>query len=311
MNFKVLVSAPPILPHIDSYSELCSSKGIELFKPDFEVIESLNEEELIKLLKEADGILCGDDEINARVLQQSKNLKIISKWGTGIDSIDSNEAERLGIKVSRVIDVFADPLSDTVLAYILMLSRKILEKDVVVRENNWSKIPSYTLSEKVLGIVGLGHIGSELARKAISLGMKVLYYDIRDIESDVKGIRKVNFDYLLKNSDFISLHCDLNDSSKHMFSMNEFKSMKSDSIIINTARGSIINESDLIIALQDKIISGACLDVFEIEPLEERSPLKDLDNVFLSPHNSNASPSVFKKVDMQALENIFQGLGVD
>jgi len=311
MSYKVLVSAPPILPHLEEYYELCLSKGVELFKPDFEVIESLNEAELIKLLKDADGILCGDDEINAKVLQESKKLKIISKWGTGIDSIDVNEADKLGIKVSRVVDVFADPLSDTVLAYILMISRKILEKDDVVRKNNWSKISSYTVRERVLGIVGLGHIGKELARKATSLGMEVLFYDTKDIVCDIPNTRKVDFDNLLKNSDFISIHCDLNDESKHMFAAKEFSKMKDDSVIINTARGSIINEKDLIVAIQESRIAGACLDVFEKEPLANESPLKGLKNVFLSPHNSNASPSVFKTVDIKSIENIFEGLGVN
>ena len=304
MSFKVLVSAPPILPHVEEYKELCLSKGVELFTPEFEVIESLNEEELITLLKDADGILCGDDDLNSNVLNQLKKLKVISKWGTGIDSIDFNEAEKLGITVLRVVDVFAAPLSDTVLAYILMIARKINEKDSVVRHDNWSKIPSFTLGERTLGIVGLGHIGSELARKASALGMTVSYYDTRDIECNIPNVQSVSFEALLKHSDFISIHCDLNKTSKHMFGSNE------DSILINTARGSIIKEEDLITALDEKKIGGACLDVFEEEPLCNDSPLKKFANVYLSPHNSNASPAVFRTVDMKSIENIFIGLGI-
>ncbi len=310
MSYKVLVSAPPILPHIEDYRDLCLQKGVELFTPEFDVAESLNEEELITLLKDADGILCGDDDLNAKVLNKSKNLKVISKWGTGIDSIDSVVAKKLKIKVLKVADVFAAPLSDTVLAYILIISRKINEKDFVVRNNNWSKISSFTLSERTLGIVGLGHIGSELARKASALGMKVLYFDIRDIKSNIPNVQKVSFEDLLKNSDFISLHCDLNKTSKHMFSNNEFNLMKEDSILINTARGSIIKEEHLITALDEKKIGGACLDVFEEEPLGDNNPLKKFDNVYLSPHNSNASPGVFKKVHSKSIENIFIGLEI-
>ena len=310
MSFKVLVSAPPILPHVEEYKDLCLKKGVELFTPEFDVTESLNEEELISLLKDADGILCGDDDLNAKVLNKSKNLKVISKWGTGIDSIDSISAKKLKIRVLKVLDVFAAPLSDTVLAYILMISRKINEKDFVVRNNNWSKIPSFTLSERTLGILGLGHIGSELARKASALGMKVSYFDIRDIESNIPNVQNVSFETLLKDSDFISIHCDLNKTSKYMFSNNEFKLMKEDSILINTARGSIIKEEHLIIALEEKKIGGACLDVFEEEPLSDDSPLKKFENVYLSPHNSNASPTVFRKVHWKAIENIFIGLGI-
>ena len=124
-------------------------------------------------------------------MRKSKNLKVISKWGTGIDSIDSITAKKLKISVLRVVDVFAAPLSDTVLAYILMISRKINEKDFVVRNDNWSKIPSFTLSERTLGIVGLGHIGSELARKASALGMRVLYFDIKDIKCNIPNVQNV------------------------------------------------------------------------------------------------------------------------
>jgi len=310
-KYKVLVTAPPILPNVKNYKQSCLNHGIELITPNFEIKESLKKEELNKLLQGMDAILCGDDELNSGVLTRASNLKVISKWGTGIDSIDSDAAKKLGIKVYRVKDAFGAPVSDTVLSYILLISRQILEKDSVVRSNNWRKIPSFALAERTIGIIGLGHIGKEVARKAYAMGMKVYFYDRFDIslKGKEKEYESKPLNDLLAICDFVSIHCDLNNNTFHLIGRKEFKLMKKDSIIINTARGPIINQKDLINALDEDLIGGAALDVFEKEPLPKTSKLRNFKNVFLSPHNSNASPETFKKVDIEAIKNIFKGLG--
>ena len=312
-EYKVLVTAPPILPNVEGYKTSCLNAGIKLFVPDIEIKESLNEAELIKYLKGMDAILCGDDELNLNVLKNSKKLKIISKWGTGIDSIDIDSAKNLGIKVYRVKDVFGAPLSDTVLAYILLVSRKILEKDEVVRKKDWRKIASFTLAERSLGIIGLGHVGKEVARKAQALGMKVFFTDIRDIKLEGREKEYICSELkdLLSSCNFISIHCDLNKTSLHLIGKEELKLMKKDAVIINTARGSIIKEEELIHALEKEVIGGAALDVFEKEPLLNSSQLREFKNVFLSPHNSNSSPETFKKVDTEAIRNILVGFDLD
>ena len=178
MKYKILVTAPPILPKIENYKKIFHENNAQIFTPDFKVIESLSAEQLIPLLKDVDGILCGDDEINIDVLRSVNKLKVISKWGTGIDSIDTESAKNLGIKVMRVKNIFSDPVSDTVLAYILIFCRKIFQKNQIVKSNEWKKTESFTLKEKTLGIIGLGHIGMSLAKKAIGLGMQVYGNDI-------------------------------------------------------------------------------------------------------------------------------------
>ena len=183
-KYRVLITAPPILPKIMRYKNIFDQNSTEIIIPPFDVIESLNESQLISLLSEIDGILCGDDQITKNVLESAKGLKVISKWGTGIDSIDKINAEKLGIKVLRVKDVFSEPVSDTVLAYILLFSRKIIEKNNLVKNHEWKKTESYTLKEKSLGIIGLGHIGKTVAKKAHSLGMEVFGYDIREISTE-------------------------------------------------------------------------------------------------------------------------------
>ena len=312
-KFKALVTAPPILPKIFDYVDLFNDKSVEIIIPPFDVIESLNESQLISLLSEIDGILCGDDQITKNVLESAKRLKVISKWGTGIDSIDKINAEKLGIKVLRVKDVFSEPVSDTVLAYILLFSRKIIEKNNLVKNHEWKKTESYTLKEKSLGIIGLGHIGKTVAKKAYSLGMEVFGYDIREISPNSvrkTGIKMVPLYELLKRSDFVTLHCNLNDASFHLIGTNELKIMKPNSVLINTSRGEVIDQPALEDALQNKKISGAALDVFEVEPLPQKNILREMNNVYLSPHNSNGSPSVFNNVDKLSIQNLFDGLNV-
>ena len=313
MNYKALVTAPPILPKIFNYKEIFDQKSVEIIVPPYKVIESLSENQLSELIINVDGILCGDDEINLNVLKKAKKLKVISKWGTGIDSIDKKSATSMGIKVSNVNNVFADPVSETVLSYILLHCRKILEKDRLVKNDKWEKVDSYTLKEKSLGVIGAGHIGSALVEKASKLGMKVFINDIKPVSSNLQklqNIELVDFNFLIKNSDFISLHCDLNTSSFHLISYNEMKIMKPNAVIINTCRGEVIDQKALERALKEKIISGACLDVFEKEPLPKKSNLRNYENVLLSPHNSNGSPYVYDKVDKLSIENLFDGMGI-
>lgn len=312
-KYRALVTAPPILPKIFNYKNMFDKKSVEIVIPPYEVVECLYENELVELLKNIDCILCGDDKITENVLIQAKRLKVISKWGTGIDSIDKDAAENLGIKVLRVKDIFSEPVSDTVLAYILLFARKIIEKNQIVKNNKWKKTESYTLKEKSLGIIGVGHIGKVIAEKAMALGMEVFGNDIREISRNFvgrTGIKMVTLNVLLTHSDFVTLHCDLNNTSFHLIGENELKIMKPESVLINTSRGEVIDQSALEDALQNNEISGAALDVFEVEPLPEDNILRKIDNVYLSPHNSNGSPQVFDKVDELSIQNLFTGLGI-
>ena len=199
MKYKVLITAPPILPKVSKYKDLFNSKDVDIVIPEYDVTESLNEEQLNALLIDIDGILCGDDSLSESVIKSANKLKVISKWGTGIDSINTKAAKENGIEVQRVADIFGPPVSETVIGYILLFNRNLIEKDNVVRENRWSKVESFLMSEKTLGIVGLGHIGQQVAKKALSFGMKVQFFDIKDIEipDEINLINKVSFDELL------------------------------------------------------------------------------------------------------------------
>jgi D-3-phosphoglycerate dehydrogenase len=308
----VLFSAPYMIPFLDRFRPVFEKYGIELIVP--EVRERMEEADLLKYADQFDGAICGDDRYTARVLEACvPRLKVISKWGTGIDSIDSAAASRLDVKVGRTPNAFTTPVADTVLGYLLAFVRRLPWMDAAIKRGDWEKIPGRALSECTLGIIGVGTIGKTVTRRARAFGMKVLGTDIIEIDHvfiTESGIEMTNLEYLLSNSDFISLNCDLNPTSHHLINSQTLAKMKASAIVINTARGPIVDEPALIRALQSGQIAGAALDVFEFEPLPHDSPLMKMDNVMLAPHNANSSPAAWERVHWNTIRNLLNGLGI-
>ena len=309
MKWRVMVSAPYMQLEIDRFREWFREHDIEIDVPP--VKERLEEEDLLAVIEKYDGVICGDDRFTENVYKAAKKLKVISKWGTGIDSVHKEIAEKYGIVVCNTPDAFSHPVSDTVLGFMLSFSRSIIASDRLMKDGQWEKIPGKTRGEQVLGIIGCGNIGTRVAKKASAFGMKILAYDIKEIPKPIAEqyqIAQVSLDEVLGQADFVSTNCDLNESSYHILSTNEFKKMKNSAIVINTARGGVVDEVALIKALQEKEIAGCGLDVFEYEPLPIDSPLRHMDNVILSSHNSNSSPEYWGKVHKNTLNNLYQVL---
>jgi D-3-phosphoglycerate dehydrogenase len=309
---KVLFTAPYMIPFVERFRPIFTKHGVELIEPEVE--ERMEEADILKYAGQFDGTICGDDRYTPRVLEAcSPRLKIISKWGTGIDSIDAAACERLGIRVGRTLNAFTTPVSDSVLAYILAFSRKQPWMDKAMKSGEWKKISGKTLSEQTLGIVGIGNIGKAVTRRARAFGMKVLGTDIVDIDHvfiSESGIEMVPLQDLMQRSDFISINCDLNPTSYHLINETTLGLAKPNAILINTARGPIVHEKDLVQALQTQKIAGAALDVFEVEPLPHDSPLLLMDNVMLAPHNTNSSPTAWERVHINTIKNLFDGLEI-
>jgi phosphoglycerate dehydrogenase-like enzyme len=165
-----------------------------------------------------------------------------------------------------------------------------------------------------LGIIGIGNIGKAVTRRARAFGMKVLGTDIVEIDHvfvSESGIHMTDLDSLLADSDFVSVNCDLNPTSQYLINVNTIAKMKPSAILINTARGPIVDETALVAALNASLIGGAALDVFEFEPLPKDSPLLKMDNVMLAPHNSNSSPAAWERIHWNTIRNLLDGLGMD
>ncbi len=308
----VLFSAPYMIPLLDRYRPFLESLGLQLIVP--EVHERLDEAQLLGLVGQYDGTICGDDHYTARVLQaNSPRLKVISKWGTGIDSIDRQAAERLGIQVRNTPNAFTLPVADTVLGYMLTFARRFPWMDQAVKAGRWEKIPGRSLSECTLGVVGVGKIGKAVIRRAHAFGMRVLGNDIIPIDQVFLAKNEVEMTSLpdlLARADFVSLNCDLNPTSHHLMNADTFALLKPTAVLINTSRGPVVEEPALITALQNARLAGAALDVFEVEPLPESSPLTKMDNVLLGSHNANSSPKAWDRVHQNTIDNLLDGLGI-
>lgn len=312
MKYKVLVSAPYLLPFIDRFRPFFHDNEVEIIIPIVE--ERLEEKDLLKYIPDIDGAICGDDQFTNTVLGKAKKLKVISKWGTGIDSIDQAACAKIGIAVRNVPNAFTIPVSDTVLAYILNFARNGSRMTDEIKSGRWCKIQGRALHECSLGVVGVGNIGETVLRKAKAFSMELYATDIHPIPGDLiveLDIKEVGLTELLAKSDFVSLNCDLNDSSYHLINSDTLNKMKKESILINTSRGPVVNEQDLIRALKDGRIGGAALDVFEREPLSRESELLTMSNVMLAPHNSNSSIFAWEHVHKASINNLMEGLGIN
>jgi D-3-phosphoglycerate dehydrogenase len=308
----ILLSAPYMIPFADRFKPVLKHFGLEVIIPT--VNERLSEEEILAYAGKFDATICGDDRYSERVLKAClPRLKVISKWGTGIDSIDKVKALQLGIKVCNTPNAFTLPVSDSVMAYILAFARRQVWMDRNVKSGQWQKLPGRSLSECTLGVIGVGNIGKAVLRRARPFGMKLFGNDIAPVASDFvleKGVEMVPLHELMERADFISVNCDLNPTSFHLINSESLEWVKRGAVLINTARGPIVDEVALAQALQDGILGGAGLDVFEVEPLPPDSPLLKMENVLLAPHNSNSSPSAWERVHWDTVRNLLEGLGI-
>lgn len=308
----ILLSAPYMIPIVDRFRPIFEHHDIALIIP--EVHERMEEDELLRYAGQFDGAICGDDYFTARVLDAcSPRLKVISKWGTGIDSIDQEACIRLGIQVGRTLNAFTQSVADTVMGYILSFARRLPWMDRELKAGRWNKLPCRSLSECTLGVVGVGNIGKDVLRRAHAFGMKLTGNDIVEIDSAFlveNDIRMTSLKELLSQADYISLNCDLNPTSYHLINRGTLAFVKADAVMINTARGPVVDEPALVAALQSGKLGGAALDVFEGEPLPPDSPLLTMDNVMLAPHNANSSPVAWERVHLNTIRNLLDGLGI-
>ena len=309
MSQKVLISAPYMQPVVDRFREIFDCHNIELIVPP--VNERLSEEELLPLIGDVDGMICGDDNITERVISSAPRLRVIVKWGTGTDSIDKEACTRRAISVLNTPGAFTRPVTETVLGVIFCFTRNLISMDRGIRRGRWEKIAGVTLAEATLGVIGVGNIGKQVARITRQFSTRVLGVDPVPVPDEFvreTGIEMVSLEEALSASDIVTLHCDLNPTSYHLISKPELALMKKSAILINTSRGPVVDEPALVAALQNNEIAGAALDVFEIEPLPASSPLTQMDQVILGAHNANSSPSAWEATHQSSLRQLLQVL---
>jgi glycerate dehydrogenase len=257
---------------------------------DVQVYDDSTNAELIERIQGARVVVTKELPVGAELLSQfPESVKLIVEAGTGYNNIDLDAARAKGITVCNIPAYSTERVAHTVIMMLLNFSSTMQQQIGMLAKGDRSNFTKYLqvshteVNGKTLGVVGAGHIGMEVIKVAKALGMNVLVHT-RTPKADGDGIRYVSLDELLEHSDYITLHCPLNEQTKHMINKDTIAKMKSSAVIINTGRGALINEADLCEALAAKRIAGAGLDVQEVEPPVEDSPLYTLDNVIITPH---------------------------
>ena len=305
---RILVTNLIMQRDLEEFRSLLRENDIEAVP--HAVTQFLKEAELLPIIGQFDGVLAGDDQFTARVLRAGlPRLKVISKWGVGLDSIDLEAAKELGIRVFNTPGAFGDAVAEVALGYLLMLSRKLHLIDRQVRGGCWPKLEGEGLGGKVLGLAGFGAVGKATARRALAFGMEALATDpYVNADNPEEGVSRVSFDELVSRADYLCLCCNLTPENRGMVGEREFSKMKRSAYLINVARGALVDEQALIRALQEKAIAGAALDVYETEPLPSQHPFTRIESVILGSHNANNLKSANDYVNRVSMENLLTGL---
>ena len=283
--------------------------GLEIVRNDTGGI--LDKQALAAKLADCDGVVIGVDPLDADVLAAAPKLKAVAKYGVGVDNIDLAECERRGIKVSRTVGANSDAVADYAFALMLAVARRVVEIDGLCRRKDWSKLNGLDVYGKTLGLLGMGAIGKGVAARAKGFGMKILAYDPFWDEAFAAGagIERADPERIYREADFISLHVPLTDETRGMIGSAQLAMMKPCAILVNTARGGIIDEEALLQALKNKTIYGAGIDAFEQEP-----PANDewftLPNIVLGSHSAASSNGATEKMSRMAAENLVRDLGL-
>ncbi|MCX8161144.1 MAG: D-glycerate dehydrogenase [Candidatus Saccharicenans sp.] len=309
MKPKVLLTHP-LLPEAMDY--LSSQVDLELATEEM----ILPREELLARITNKQGLLCFlTDVIDREVLDRAPELKIISNCAVGVNNIDLKYAWSRGLLVTNTPDVLTEATADLTMGLILATTRRLVEADRFCREGRFGgwKIDLFLgleLAGKTLGLIGLGRIGKAVAKRARAFNLGIIYHDPKRLEASLEkelGVEFRSLDDLVRESDIISIHASLTSESRHLISSERFKLMKKTAVLINVARGPIVDEKALVEALKTRQIWGAGLDVYENEPAIEPELLK-LENVVLLPHIGSATHETRRKMCFMAVDNLLRGL---
>jgi phosphoglycerate dehydrogenase-like enzyme len=309
MNPKILVTPRSFGKNNTLPLDMLVEQGYEVIMNPYGRI--LERDEMISLIKDVDGVIIGVDPLDQDVMQHASKLKAIAKYGVGTDNIDMSYAAKQGIPVSITLGANKEAVADYTFSLLLAAARKLTIIDRECRQLNWSKITTVDMWNKSLGLIGMGNIGKGVAKRALGFNMKVLAYDLikdEDYAAD-NQIEYVSFETLIHQSDFISLHLPLNEHTHHIIGDNEFNMMKRTAVLVNTARGGLIDESALDNALKDNKIWGAGIDVFEHEPPSNLGLLNH-DNLIIGSHCAASTFEAIENMGIMASTNLINQLQI-
>lgn len=304
MKGKIGVTLSSFSMYNSTCLELLNEKGFKVVKNILS--RKLNKKETLELCKGCVGIIAGTETYDSDILGKLSRIKVLSRCGVGMDNIDLEAAKRFGIKVFNTPDAPTLAVAELTVGLILALLRKIFLMDREIRDDLWKKRMGALLYGKRVGIIGFGRIGRKAAELLKAMGAEIFYTDPNVREKDGRIFPRVEFKELLKNSDIISLHLSYSKENYRLIGQEEFSMMKQGAFLINCSRGGIVDESALYTGLKEGKLAGAAIDVFEKEPYN--GPLKELDNIILTPHIGSYAKEARTEMEIQAVRNLLAGL---
>jgi D-3-phosphoglycerate dehydrogenase len=305
-DLRVVVTCPPMLLTSSEWLASLTERGIQVDLPP--VKQHVARADLERLLPQCDGIIAGDEPLDRALLTAaSPRLRVISRWGVGMDNVDHDAARELGIVVRNTPAAFAEEVADVAIGYAIMLARNLHTIDAGVRAGGWPKPQGVSLAGRTLGIVGLGAIGRAVARRGLAMGMSVVGSDPEpraQAAAAELGVSVFTADEVFALAHVLSLNCPLTPENRHLVNARRISLMPPGALLVNTGRGPLVDETALVAALRSGHLAGAGLDVFESEPLPADSPLRTLPNVILGSHNASNTLEAVRRVNRLAIENL-------
>lgn len=309
-----LITCHHLVRHFPRFAPQFEALGVKAIVPPVKG-QQFDAADMRDLIKGVDGVIAGDDMIDASVLEAGRadTLKVVVKWGIGTDSIDKPAAAKLGIPVYNVPGVFSDEVADLALSLLLNLVRGTHRMHQSVMDGGWFKVEGRTLAGMTAGVIGLGSIGQGIARRTSAFGMNTIGYDV--VQQDTArlaaiGTRQVPLQQVFSDSDVLLLACNLTPENRHLVNSAALASMKKGAMIVNVSRGPLIDEAALTASLASGHIGGVGLDVFEVEPLPADSPLRKLPNCVFATHNGSNTLEAVARVNQMTCDILFDALGV-
>ena len=306
---RILITCRQMQVELPAHEQRLRDAGFELVVPEL-TGQQFNEDELIEVLPGVVGMIAGDDPLSRRVIESADSLRVIIRWGIGMDSVDHEAARDNNVFVTNTPAVFGDEVADSAFGYVLLLARGHQSVDSTVRQGGWPKYEGITLAEQTLGVVGFGSIGRAICRRGLGFGMSVIAADpYADAAAAADlGVQLVSMDELLSRSRFVVLASPLTAETHHLIDEIALSKMRPDSFLVNVGRGPLVDEPALVQALAQGHIAGAGLDVFEVEPLPAESPLRHLPHVVLGAHNGSNTRQGVARASAQAVDRLLSAL---
>jgi D-3-phosphoglycerate dehydrogenase len=301
VSFKVLVTCPPMLRQIDQFQDMFDNLGIEITTPD--VVQTLSVDELLAIVPKHHGWIIGDDPANAEVFEAGKagQLKAAVKWGIGVDNVDFDACEKLGIPITNTPGMFGAEVADLAMCYVLGLARDAFFIDREIRKGGWPKPAGISLAGKTIGIVGLGDIGRNIAKRARAHDLNVIGWDpyAKSVPDYVKVMGAFPMD--VSRCDFIVFACALTEDNHHLLNESILGLLKPGVRVVNVSRGPLIKETALLEGLANGVIISAALDVFEVEPLSQSNEIINHPKCIVGSHNGSNTIDAVVRASYEAI----------